>query len=151
MPLRYVCGIIKDHFGRYLMLDYAPAKGTGNTEAPNKCTISVESWVSEKEDTLDVLVREIDTTLSIPMLDVLSSLDLRDTRCLKRTGVHCDQELTVYTFLMDGIFRTKCANDVTQRLRTADQINRVIRKKILVPTTYCRFVVENMDLWESVA
>lgn len=133
------------------MLDYAPTKGTSNTKAPNKCTISIESWVSEKEDTLDVLVREINTTLSIPMLNILSSLDLRDTKCLKRTGTYCDQELTVYTFLMNGIFRTKCINDVTQRFRTADQINQIIRKKILVPTTYCRFVVENINLWESVA
>lgn len=151
MSVRYVCGIIKDYFGRYLTLDYSPAQGTIDTQSPNKCTISVEAWVSPTENSLDVLVREISEVLSIPLLEVLTSLDLRSTRVSNRMGVYCKQELTTYVFIMDGVFRTKCTNGARQQLLTLDQINRVVRTKQLCPTTCCKFVVENMNLWELVA
>lgn len=151
MSLRYVCGIIKDCFGRYLTLEYTQTSGTSNIQTTNKLVVSVESWVEKHEDTLDVLVNEINKTLSIPMLDVLSSLDLRNTKSLRRSGAHIDQELTIYTFLMDGVFGTKCSNDIKQRLMTADQIQQAVRTKSVVPTTCCRFILDRMHLWNLVA
>lgn len=150
MSLRYVCGIIKDSLGRYLTLEYTPAPGVGNIQPSHKCTVSIESWVEDSEDTLDVLVSEISDILSIPMSGVLSSLDLRLTRSLRRTGAYCDQTMTAYVFLMDGVFKTKCFGGVKQHLMTVDQIQHAIVAKRFYPTTYCKFVMDRMHLWEAV-
>ena len=150
MSLRYVCGIIKDRCGRYLTLDYTPTSGASLKKSTNKCTISVESWVGQHEDTFDALVNEINTTLSIPTLEILSSLNLRDTKSLRRFGTNCEQNLSVFTFTMDDIFRSKCSDEIRQRFLTADQIQQAIRTKEVVPTTYCRFVVDRMHLWERI-
>lgn len=152
MSLRYVCGIIKDHFGRYLVLDYTPEPDvSGYIVSQNRCTLSIESWVEDNEDTLDVVVREINDVLHVPTLSVLSSLELCDTKTLSRPGQYADQEVTVYTFLIQGPFMTKCNIGIEQYFMTADQLMEKIRKKVFSPTVYASFVISRLHLWELVA
>lgn len=148
MPLRYVCGIIKDQFGRYLVLDYNSGPVLSNCNRIKRCTLSVESWVGENEDSLDVVIQEIHETLHIPKLSILSSLDLCGTKSLKKPGAYCDQDITVYTFAISSMFISRCGEGIHQRFMTTDQIMKALTQKNLVPTTYCEFVITRMHLWE---
>lgn len=142
MPRHYVCGIVRDQLKRFLVTQYHLTNGRRIS------SVSVESWLGERESPIKALTAEFKQCFGIPSIDVFN---IRNTKVLTRVSDVGTQFINV--FLMDIREPTtfKLLDDVAEiNFMQWDHLLNAVNTKAIIPTVYSKCITDRIHTWKSI-